>query len=130
MEGNETIVLKLLEGIFGVCKLGAKDEIPTWVNGDKFISITRTEEEMSIVCEENNIPQNVVYEPDWRILKIEGILDFSMIGIIAKISSILAEKGISIFVISTFNTDYILIKEKNINNAIEVLEERNYNIKI
>ena len=67
-------------------------------------------------------------EKDWRILKIEGILDFSLIGILSKISSILAKSQISIFVISTFNTDYTLIKEEKIKEAISILIEEGYEI--
>jgi hypothetical protein len=125
MEENK-VVLNLIEGTFGVCKLREIDEVPEWAKNDKFVSVTRTNEELSIVCSEEDIPQDITAELHWKILKIEGILDFSLIGIIAKISSILTEKGISIFVISTFNTDYILIKDENINKSICALEEEGY----
>ncbi len=128
MEKND-IILKLIDGTFGVCRLNPADEIPHWAKNDKFYSISKTGEELSIVCAQEDISEGVTSELGWKILKIEGVLDFSLIGIIAKISSILADSGISIFVVSTFNTDYILIKEENISKAISVLREVKYTVK-
>ena len=126
---KKDIILKLIDGTFGVCRLNPADEIPHWAKNDKFYSISKTDEELSIVCAEEDISEGVTSELSWKILKIEGVLDFSLIGIIAKISTILADKGISIFVVSTFNTDYILIKEENISKAIIVLQEEQYTVK-
>ncbi len=84
---------------------------------------------MSIVCPEKDVPKEIKKELNWNILKIEGQLDFSLVGILAAISSILAKKAISIFVISTFNTDYILVKEKETENALNALIEEGYVIK-
>lgn len=126
---KKNISIKLLEGKYAVCKLGVTESIPEWCRDNSFVSITRTADELSIVCLQNNVPEGVNAERDWNILKIEGQLDFSLIGIISSISSILAKKEISIFVISTFNTDYILVKEKNIENTIKALLEEEYEIK-
>ena len=76
----------------------------------------------------SNIKAEIKAEKDWKILKIEGILDFSLIGILSKISSILAKNQISVFVISTFNTDYILIKEEKIEEAIFILTQEEYEV--
>ena len=120
--------ITLMKEKFAVCKLDSEDVIPKWVDTKEFNSITRTNDELSIVCIDKNIPKDIVSEKDWRILKIEGVLDFSLVGILAKISSILAEEKISIFAISTYNTDYILLKEENSGNAIKILRENGYNI--
>ncbi len=95
-----------------------------FLNGQKngeFFSATRTSDELSIVCCEKNIPEDIKCEKNWRILKIEGPLDFSLIGILASISSILAERKISIFAVSTYDTDYILIRDSDVNDAVEAL---------
>ena len=126
MEKNLTI--KLLEKTYAVCSLSKDEDISKLIMEGDFLSITKTEDELSLVCEEENISNGIKYEGDWKILKIEGPLDFSLIGIIAKISNIMSENNIPIFVISTYDTDYILIKKKNIHKAIEALKNKNYNI--
>ena len=93
-----------------------------------FFSITKTEDEVSVVILQDKIKAEIKAEKDWKILKIEGILDFSLIGILSKISSILAKNQISVFVISTFNTDYILIKEEKIEEAIFILTQEEYEV--
>ena len=126
---SKEINIKLLKEKYAVCQLGATEEIPEWSNKGEFISVTRTRDELSIVCLEKDVPKEIKKELNWNILKIEGQLDFSLVGILAAISSILAKKAISIFVISTFNTDYILVKEKDTENALNVLIEEGYVIK-
>jgi uncharacterized protein len=125
---EKILTLKFLKGKYGVCRLDKSDSTPPWVNPNDFYSITKTSNELSIVCSQDNIPNDIKYEKDWRILKIEGPLDFSLVGILSKISSILAQKGISIFAISTYDTDYILVKDKDMDNAIESLVQENYEV--
>ena len=122
------LTMKLLEEKFAVCRLDKNCDVPKWTENNSFYSVTRTMDELSIVCFEKDVPIDIKYEKNWRILKIEGPLDFSLIGIISKISSILAEEKISIFALSTFDTDYILVKENNIKDTIKVLEKNNYRI--
>lgn len=122
------LTMKLLKEKFAVCRLEKNDTIPVWSENSSFYSITRTTDELSIVCLESDVPAHIKHESNWRILKIEGPLDFSLIGIISKISSILAEEKISIFALSTFDTDYILVKDDNIENAIHTLSKNNYEI--
>lgn len=94
-----------------------------------FYFIGRTDEEISLVCETSYVPSSAVARDDgWKAFRIEGVLDFSLIGILSKISSILAENKIGIFAVSTFNTDYILIKEENFERALKVLGENGYDI--
>ncbi|MTK13691.1 MAG: ACT domain-containing protein [Clostridiaceae bacterium] len=125
---EKILTMKLLKEKYGVCRLGKTQLIPEWAQNSDFFSITRTSDELSIVCIEESIPDNVKCEKDWRILKIEGPLDFSLIGILASISKILAQKGISIFAISTYDTDYILVKNKDIDNAIKSLIKERYEV--
>lgn len=124
----DKLKLKLLKDMYGVCRLNNNSKIPEWGAKGEFSSITRTEDELSIVCLQNNIPEGIQCEKSWEVFKIEGPLDFSLIGILSAISSLMAEKGISIFAISTYDTDYILIKDKDLNKAIEVLSNDKYEI--
>lgn len=116
--------IKIIEENFCICKV--KDI--TKINFDsKYVFVGKTDEEISVVCEEKNIPENTTsIEKDWKMLKIEGVLDFSLIGILSKISTILANEKIGIFVVSTYNTDYILVKKENLEKAVEALTKENY----
>ncbi len=119
--------LKVLEDKYKVVKLKPNENIPIEVlSKEEIYSITRTDEELSIVVNKDvNIKSDII-EDNWRIIKIVGTLDFSLIGILSKISTILANANISIFALSTYNTDYILVKDDKIKQAIKVLEENNY----
>jgi hypothetical protein len=107
-----------------VCKVTAVSGI----NMDTdFFFIGKTDEELSLVCKTEDTPRNTTERDDgWRGFRVKGQLDFSLIGILARISTILAENGISIFAISTFNTDYILVKEEKFEQALSVLKDSGY----
>ena len=123
---KKILTLKLLKDQFCICRLSKDEVIPEWAYSSQFYSITRTPDELSIVCEQTNVPVGIQCEKDWAIFKIEGVLDFSLVGILSAISTILAENKISIFAISTFDTDYILVKHVDVETAIRVLTDRNY----
>lgn len=106
---------------YGICRLGASQDIPEWACKSPFFSITRTTEELSLVCLEKDIPDEIRSEKGWRTLKVAGPLDFSLTGILAAIAEPLAHAGISIFALSTFDTDYILVKEASVERAVEEL---------
>ena len=125
---NKILTMKLLKEYLAVCRLERNDMIPDFATKGEFFSITKTEDELSIVCSSEVVPEGVKCEKDWRALKIEGPLDFSLIGILSSISSVLAKNKISIFAISTYDTDYILVKKDFISKAISILEEENYEI--
>ncbi|HOA41066.1 MAG: ACT domain-containing protein [Halanaerobiales bacterium] len=125
---GEQLTLRLLEDRFAICKTDNNLPIPIWILGSRdFYSITRTEEEMSIIVKESSAPQDVEKEVGWRAFKIEGILDFSQTGILSSLSGLLAAEGLPVFVVSTYNTDYIFIKEKDLEKARKVLST-SYNI--
>jgi len=125
---EKALTMKLLKGKYGVCRLNKTDSIPGWAESGDFLSITKTCDELSIVVAEESIPDGIKCEKDWRILKVEGPLDFSLIGILASISTILARNRISIFAVSTYDTDYILVKSKDIDSAITALVNEGYEI--
>ena len=96
---------------------------------DEYIFIGKTDEEISLVCSTEKAPEKTIEREDnWRGFRIQDILDFSLIGILSKISTLMADNEIGIFAISTFNTDYILVKEKNFEKSLEILEENGYQI--
>ena len=118
--------LKKLEYKLTVCKVANIKDIDT---GKDFYFIGKTDEEISLVCKTDDVPQNTIERDDgWRGFRIQGVLDFSLIGILSKLSTILAENGIGIFAISTFNTDYILVKAKNFEKALKVLSDAGYDV--
>ncbi|MBQ3517482.1 MAG: ACT domain-containing protein [Lachnospiraceae bacterium] len=118
--------IKVIKDDFSVCKV--KDYSQVDLNTE-FCFIAKTDEENSLVCRTDNVPNNVTEREDgWRAFRIQGVLDFSLIGILSRISGLLAEHEIGIFAISTFNTDYILTKEENYLKAIKVLDEAGYRI--
>lgn len=117
--------MSILEDKYGVCRLREK-ELPEWIKGD-FVSITKTQDEISVVCKEIFIPEGVKCESGWRIMKVVGPLDFSLIGILSFISTTLANNDISIFALSTYDTDYILVKDEQLEVAKYALQKQGVN---
>ena len=118
--------LKILNNKLKVVKLKSNETVPEIVYKQEFYSITKTDEELSIVLDEGIEIQSNIVENNWRAIKIVGTLDFALIGILSKISTILAQSEISIFAISTYNTDYILVKSDKLENTVEILEKNEY----
>ena len=113
---------------FSIYKFQKNTVLPEWVYSSEFCSVTRTDEELSVVtAQTDHISDWIVSSNNWRIFKIEGPLDFSLIGVIADISAILKEVKVSVFIISTYNTDYILIKENDLNTSLASLQNQNLN---
>ena len=123
------MLIELLDKEYSIYKLNPKDIIDNSLIDKDFISITKTKDEISIVTVSGTMINFEKEEKCWKILRISGILDFTLIGIISKISTILANQGISIFVISTYNTDYIMVKMEKLKKTIKALEENGYEIK-
>lgn len=118
--------IKKIRQEFSVCQV----EDYSFVNLDSEYSfIGKTDEEKSLVCITSEVPPNVIQRDDgWKALRIQGVLDFSLIGILSKIATVLANNNIPIFALSTYNTDYLLIKKENHENAVKVLENTGYKI--
>jgi len=118
--------IKKIDYDFSICKVTDYSQIDP---EKEYCFIATTDEEKSLVCITDNVPNNIVEcDNDWKAVRIEGTLDFSLVGIISQISTLLSENDIGIFTISTYNTDYILTKNKNFNKAIEVLSNAGYKI--
>ncbi len=118
--------LKKLRHKFSVCKVEDYSMVDF---NQEFCFTGRTEEENSLVCMTEHVPENATERDDgWRAFRIQGILDFSLIGILARIAGLLAQNEIGIFAVSTYNTDYILTKEENYEKALEILKQAGYQI--
>lgn len=121
------LTLQLLTQHFSVCQLAADAEIPPWATGT-FYSVTRTPQELSIICESTYVPAGIRHEAGWRALMVKGPLAFSEVGILAGFAEPLANAGIAIFVISTFSTDYLLVKNASLEAAISCLKTQAYKV--
>ena len=119
-----------LPELLTICKLSSRHKIPDWATQGRFWSITRTPDELSIVCFQADVPAGVERESDWRGLKVLGPLKFSLTGVLAGLTIPLAEAGISIFAISTFETDYLLVKADKFSQAVAVLRQAGYTVSI
>jgi len=115
------LTLSVLPDRLAICKLPPNSPIPAWAQRDNFYSITRTDDELSIIAADHDIPPDITCDHDWRAFKVEGPLDFSLTGVLESVASPLADASISIFAIATYNTDYILVKSANLDRAINVL---------
>jgi len=121
------MILNVIDEEFSVCKVADYEGVDL---SSPYIFIGSTDEEKSLVCPVRFVPDNTIERDDvWKAFRIEGTLDFSLIGILAAISKVLADGGIGIFAISTFNTDYILTKSENFERAIGLLQSAGYSIK-
>lgn len=118
--------IKKIDHSFSVCQV----EDYSLVNlNSEYSFIGKTDEEKSLVCITDEVPANVIQRDDgWKAFRIQGVLDFSLIGILAKIAAALADNGISIFAVSTYNTDYVLMKKENYQKALDVLKALGYMI--
>ena len=118
--GHRVSHLTVLPDRFAVYQLAAADPVPPWAGG-AFVSVTRTVDELSVVCAEGLAPAGTTCQPGWRIFQVEGPLDFSLTGILAAIASPLAAAGVSIFALSTFDTDYVMVQEVKLETAVDAL---------
>lgn len=118
--------LQILAQAFTVCKVKSVSDVDTTCD---FCFFSKTDEELSLVCPTPLVPEDTLAREDgWRVFRIHGVLDFSLVGVLASIASLLADQGISIFAVSTHNTDYVFSKAAVFNRAIEVLAKAGYSV--
>jgi len=124
------LTLTILDERLAVCRLDPQAEVPAWAICEPFCSITRTADELSVVCSESCVPTQVLCERGWRALRVEGPFDFDAVGILAAIAQPLAEASIPILVIATYDTDDILVKEARLECAVAVLSGQGHRIRL
>lgn len=118
--------LLMIDAAFSICKIENIAEVNF---SDEYWFLSKTDEEISLVCQTRFVPKNIIAKEDgWKAFRIQGILDFSLIGILSKISTVLAENKIGIFAVSTYNTDYIFVKEIDSKLSQEKLQKAGYTI--
>jgi hypothetical protein len=122
--------LSLLKDKYAICTLPKDAPIPDWALTQSLISITRSEKELTIVCRQDIIPSEPQSDLNWRCFRIDGSFDLNQIGVISSISSPLADAGVSIYVISTYDTDYFLVKENNLDKTISTLSNSGHSVTI
>lgn len=125
----KNLSLKLLPERMAVCRFESAAPLPDWIDAPGFYSVTRTAAELTIVCSEALAGADTVCERGWRCFKVRGTLDFSEIGVMFSLTRPLAENGVSIFVLSTFDTDYFMVKETDLTKAIEALTAAGHRVK-
>jgi hypothetical protein len=113
-----------------VSRLHPTESIPSWVREEGISVFARTPEEYTIVCDDSWVPGYIKAEKGWRILKVQGPLTFSQIGVLAEITTPLAQAGVSIFVISTYDTDYVMVKETSLAKAINALRDAGHELEV
>jgi uncharacterized protein len=125
--------LELLAECYAICRLPPDSPVPNWAverdeNLSQFVSLTWTPDELSIVCPESIVPEDVESEQGWVCMRVAGKLDFSLVGVLSGITSHLAVADISVFAVSTFDTDYLLLKSSHLPLAAKTLSEAGYTV--
>ena len=127
-DATRHLELSLLPAGFAITRLGADSPIPAWATEGPFFSVTRTGDELSMVTELARVPADVPSPPAWRVLKVHGPFVLSEIGVLAALTTPLAEARISLFAVSTFDTDYLLVASESLSAAVAALERAGHTI--
>jgi uncharacterized protein len=120
--------LSVLPDRFAICRLPPEDSLPDWALRGSFFTVTRTGDELSIVCQQDQVPAGVKVECDWRCLKLHGPIPFATTGVIAALTRPLAEAKISVSAIATYDTDYLLVKADTLEPAIQALRSQGFEV--
>jgi hypothetical protein len=130
MSPRALLTLTMLRDAYAVSRLDAAVPIPPWATEGEFVCVARSSDELSIVCPELNVPAGITCERGWRALKCEGPLDYELTGIVASLAVPLADAGVPIFPIATHNTDYILVKERHLETAVNALIAYGHHVRV
>jgi hypothetical protein len=120
--------LSVLPDRLAVCRLEAQEPIPGWAHAGGFVAITRTRDELSIVCAESAPPDGIARQAGWRCLQVLGPLDLSLVGVLASLIGPLAEAHLSVFAVSTYDTDYLLVRDEALDRVIETLRSVGHSV--
>ena len=128
--GRRRLTLRLLPGKLAVCRLPPGAALPRWARGPGLVSFTRTAEELSVVVPERRVPRGVRAERGFRALGVQGPLTFSQVGVVASLAGPLARARISIFIVSTFDTDYVLVRDRDLGGALRALRAAGHRLDV
>jgi hypothetical protein len=126
---DASLRLSVLGERLAVCSLDPRTQIPAWAASTPFFSVTRTFDELSVVCPEEHVPAGITCKRGWRALKLEGPLDFGLVGVLASVAAPLAESGVGVLAIAAYDTDYVLVKEEQLDLATAALRERGHEVR-
>jgi hypothetical protein len=131
MAKSTILTLDLLEGNFLICRLPPTASLPSWAFNGPFVSITKTNDELSIITlDDNRLPNDLKCERNWKCFKLRGPFEFSLTGILSSLLGPLAKADVPILAISTFDTDYVMVKDKNLEIAADVLKQNGHIVNI
>jgi len=122
--------LTVLDDTFAVCRLPADAVVPEWAWTGEVACVTRTRDELSIVCRGDLVPGDVLREPGWRCLRVRGPLPFSLTGVFSRIAQPLADAGISLFAVMTYDTDYVMVKDEALPAAVDALMAAGHTVEV
>ncbi|UCF39323.1 MAG: ACT domain-containing protein [Acidobacteriota bacterium] len=123
------LILEVDHREYCICRLEPEAEVPDWAQGPGLCSVTRTGDELSIVCEQHSIPEEVQADRGWKCLVVQGPLDFGLVGILAGLAGCLAAAGVPIFSVSSYDTDRILVKSNTLGRACRALQSAGYHVR-
>jgi len=129
-ERRPGFVLSVMRGTYAICRLPAGASVPDVEDDAAFLSVTRSADETSVVCDQRSIPDGAVSDGGWRVLKVEGPLDLGTVGVIAHLSAARADAGVALFVVSTFDTDYLLVREASLSGAVAALRRAGDDVRL
>lgn len=118
--------VSVLEGVFAICRLDKDAQNPQWLSYSRFTTVTHTNDELSIICPQEDVPATITHMGGWRCLKIEGPFGLDSIGVLVSVAAPLSTNAISLFATATYDTDYLLIKEQDLIRAIETLKKQGH----
>jgi len=127
---NRKLSFVLLHGDFAFCRLSPGEEVPPWATRGPLFCVTRSDDELSVFCREVELPMQVQANRGWCCLKLEGPFDFSAVGVIASFAGPLAKAGLSISVVSTYDTDYLLLPRTSLDRAVSVLRALGHTVQL
>jgi hypothetical protein len=128
MDHGPRLTLDPVPGSYAICRLAPGDALPPWAANGAFFSVTRTPTELSVMCDVARIPAGVKADGPWSALAVRGPLDLNLSGVLARLATPLANAGISIFAVSTYDTDYVLVRHHDMDRAVRVLRAAGHNI--
>lgn len=122
----DTLTFITIPGMYAICRFDARDNIPDWIFQSNFYNISKSEDELSIICEAQLVPEATKADRDWKLMRLEGTLDLSLTGITARFSTPLAKHNVNLCVIATYDTDYIMVKSEKLIRAQAALRQAGF----
>ena len=125
----QSLPLLVLETRLAVCRLDPDAALPAWASQGRLFSITRTGDELSVVCDEGQVPDGLKAVKGWRVFRVVGSMDFNLVGVLNALTAPLAQAGVGLFALSTFDTDYLLVQQGDLSRAIAALQSWGHQVR-